>query len=104
MYDEAIALGKEQDDLVSAVLCAEARARNGTEAAGRKALRRALDDAGEGDAGYAEALWVLARLQAVTGKAKAAVRTLDDLEDFDSAYRSAEVQALRHGIELLKGR
>ena len=71
--------------------------------AGRKALRRVLDDSAESDAGYSEALWILARLQAIAGKGKAAGRTLDDLEDRDSDYRAVEIIALRKGIAVLKG-
>jgi len=103
-YDEAIALLSASGDLNSAVLCAQARMHSGDPAGARKTLRRALDDSSDTDAAAAEALWWLARLQAVTGKAKAAVRTLDDLEDLDSGHRSVEVVALRRGIELLKGR
>ncbi len=104
LYDEVIEQVKDQQDLVSAVMCAEARSRLGDPAKARKSLRRALDDASEKDPGHPEALWVLACLQAVTGKGKAAGRTLDDLEDLELGYRSVEIAALRRGIAVLKGR
>jgi len=101
MFEQAIAVLQGKEDLASSVVCAQATALGGEPAKGRTLLRRSLDDASEGAPGYTEALWVLAGLQARTGKAKAAQRTLDDLVDVDSKYRSVEVDALRRGITLL---
>jgi hypothetical protein len=104
LYDEAAQCLDGRSDLISATLRGEARMYGGKAADGRKTLRRALDDATETDDGYTEALWILARLQAMAGRARAAVRTLDDLADLEPGYRAVEVVALRDGITLLKGR
>jgi tetratricopeptide (TPR) repeat protein len=103
LYAEAVALVEGQTDLLSAVLCGEARIYLGEANVGRKALRRVLDECAETDAGYTEALWVLSRLQVLAGKRKAAGRTLNDLEDIEESYRAVEVHALRAGLALLQG-
>jgi len=104
LYEEAAQCLDGRGDLLSATVRGEALMYCGKAADGRKPLRRALDDAAETDAGYTEALWILARLQAIAGRGKAAVRTLDDLADLEPGYRAVEVAALRGGITLLKGR
>ena len=91
-------------DLPSRVLAATALHGLGESAQAAALLREALSEAGENDAGYLDALLVVARLSAVTRKGRAALRLLAELEDLDPSWRADEVADLRRGIELLEDR
>lgn len=64
-------------------------------------LRAAVADAGEQDAGYLDALWTLAQLDARLRKSRSALRLLGELADLDENFRREEVADLKRGVEML---
>jgi len=97
-YAQVAEILGDVDELSAHVLMAKALMRLDDVAGAMRQLRDAMDEADEDDSAGAESLWLLARLQAVSGKHKAATKTLDKLVRKDASHRPLEVAALRRGI------
>lgn len=101
MWDDALALLGGADSLEAAVLRAQAIRGQGDVAGALDALRDAVNDALESDPAYCDALFELSALYTATGKARAAVRLLEELKDLDGSFRAAEVDARMRGLQKL---
>ncbi len=97
-YDQVAEVLGDRDELAAHVLMAEALMRQDDVSGAMRQLRDAMDEADEDDVAAADALWLLAGLQASSGKYKAAKKTLDKLVRKHDNHRSLEVAALRRGI------
>jgi tetratricopeptide (TPR) repeat protein len=101
--DALEARARRLSGLAGELRLAQVRRLRGDLAGALAQLRDALDEAGERDPAYLAAALELCCLQAATGKARAAARTLGEIEGLDPAWRAAEVALVRRGIELLAG-
>ena len=88
-------------DLASVEVLARALWGIGDVGTASERLRAALADAGETDAGYLDALWTLAQLDARLRKSRSALRLLGELTDLDPGFRRREVADLKRGVEML---
>lgn len=88
-------------DLPAVVVLAAALKGMGENAAAAERLRSSLSEAAETDAGYLDALFALAQLDAHTRKTRSAARLIGELIDLDPNYRRQEVADLKRGIEIM---
>lgn len=93
MWAEAVKLVEGIPRLDARVIHALALKGMGDSAGALDVLRDATNDATETDPGYAEALFELSALYAVTGKHRAALRLLEELVDLDPTFRRDAVEA-----------
>lgn len=101
MNDDALTLLRGDKRLEASVLTAQALRAKGDAAGALEVLRDATNDAAETDEGYAEALFELSGLYTATGKHRAAVRLLEELEDLAPGFRPKDVQARLTGLARL---
>lgn len=90
------------DSLTHALLRAQIRRGQGDLSGALAVLREAVADAGEDDVSYLPSLLEMAELNVATGKSRAAVRLLDEIEDIGAPALSAGVAMVRRAIELTR--
>ncbi|MES2642546.1 MAG: tetratricopeptide repeat protein [Myxococcota bacterium] len=101
MWSDALALLDGATTLDAAVLRAQAVRGQGDVAGALDLLRESVNDALESDPAYADALFELSALYTGTGKARAAVRLLEELKDLDPTFRVGEVESRMRGLQKL---
>lgn len=101
MWSDALALLDGATTLDAAVLRAQAVRGQGDVSGALDLLRGSVNDALESDPAYTDALFELSALYTATGKARAAVRLLEELKDLDPTYRVGEVDARMRGLQKL---
>ena len=67
----------------------------------RNLIQDAIDDSSEDDPAYPEALWVLAKIYTEQERIRPALRTLNELESIAPGFRTRDVKAWKHGLDLL---
>jgi tetratricopeptide (TPR) repeat protein len=102
MHDEVISLLDGADGLPAAIIVAQSHLGKGDYRSARNMLQDAMDDSDEGSSPYKEALWVLAKIYMQQEKYRSVLRTLTELEDLDSSWRSRDILAWKHGLELIR--
>jgi tetratricopeptide (TPR) repeat protein len=101
MWSDALAVLDGAPTLDAAVLRAQAVRGQGDVAGALDLLRESVNDALESDPAYADALFELSALYTGTGKARAAVRLLEELKDLDPTFRVSEVESRMRGLQKL---
>jgi len=91
LHTEALTALGDAEGLAAAVIRARCRKETEDARAAFDELRDVLDDSDEGEAGFAEAMFVLAELASASRKPKLAVRTLKRLQKLAPGHRSDEV-------------
>lgn len=104
MYADALAMVEGVGSLPAQVIYAQALKGLGDVARAVDVLREATNDAGETDDGYLDALFELSGLYTATGKHRAALRLLEEVQDLDAGYRTSEVEARMRGLQKLASR
>lgn len=104
MFADAAAMVEGATELPARVVYAQALKGLGDTAQAIDVLRDATNDAGESDDGYLDALFELAGLYTLTQKHRAALRLLEEVQDLDASYRTAEVEARIRGLQKIAGR
>lgn len=92
-----------RDDLEAEIRRARCRQLAGDGRAALRALRDALDDAGEADPAYGRGLFAAAVLAAGVGRTRAAQRLVDEIRDLDLGAGLPELSRLERALELLDG-
>lgn len=100
-YADARERLRGRTDLLAVLILARANHESGDHPGALRGLQDAVDEAHENDAGYLDALLLLARFDAIAGKNKAALRILNELDDHDPTWRADEAADLRRGLELM---
>ncbi|MEN9785942.1 MAG: hypothetical protein RLZZ299_1206 [Pseudomonadota bacterium] len=96
--EDVLQLLEGEAGLAVATLRAAAHRAAGHPVRGLEALREAVAEASESDPDYPDALLELSDGYAATGKARLALRTLDELAALAPAHRAAEVAARRTAL------
>lgn len=92
-----------RDDLEAEIRRARCRQLAGDGRAALRALRDALDDAGEADPAYGRGLFAAAVIAAGAGRTRAAQRLVDEIRDLDLGEALPELSRLERALELLDG-
>ena len=101
MFTEALPHVEGHPSLEAKVI--QAMALKGMGDAGRALdiLREATNEAADTDPGYADALFELSGLYTTGGKARSAMRLLEELQSIEPEYRRGEVEARVRGLQRL---
>lgn len=104
LYEDAQDKLRGQDDLEAQVVHALASRGLGRLEGAQTRLERAVQGGAEHHPAYIEALWELAGVYLLRHKLGNAERILDEAEQLDPTFRSAEMAVRRRGIDLLRQR
>ncbi len=102
LFDEVEEMLEEEDSLEAGILLAQAQIALGHHRSAIRQLQEKLEDINEGNPLFLFALWELGQAYTRGGKVRSATRVLDEIEDLDTNFRTADVRLWRKGLELLK--
>ena len=102
LYTEVETMLQSSDDLEAGILLAKAQSAQGKYRAVLQQLQEKIEDAKEDNPHFLHALWEIGQAYTLGGKVRSAKRILDEIEDIDSSFRSADIQLWRTGLDLLK--
>lgn len=102
MFEDVEAMLEEEESLQAGILLAQAQNALGHHRSAIRQLQEKLEEINENHPHFIFALWELGQAYTRGGKIRSANRILDEIEEINSGFRTADIRLWRKGLELLK--